>query len=87
MREWLGKPEDNVLGPGIHWSAPWPFGRIQHVPTERILSLSIGHDEDESEEEEEDILWADQHAESEFTLLLGDGRDLISADGVWISHR
>ena len=28
----------------------------------------------------EDILWARQHADSEYTLVLGDGRDLIAVD-------
>ena len=82
VREWLGEPEETVLGPGLHVSAPWPFGRIQHVPTERVLSLSIGHEEESGDQDDENILWADQHADAEFTLLLGDGRDLISADGV-----
>jgi regulator of protease activity HflC (stomatin/prohibitin superfamily) len=30
----------------------------------------------------EDILWARQHADSEYTLVLGDGRDLIAVDAV-----
>jgi regulator of protease activity HflC (stomatin/prohibitin superfamily) len=34
------------------------------------------------DEEDESRLWAKQHGEEEFTLLLGDGRDLISLDGL-----
>lgn len=30
----------------------------------------------------EDILWARQHADSEYTLVLGDGRDLIAVDAM-----
>ena len=50
--------------------------------------MTIGHEEETGTEETdeqsegESILWADQHAEEEFTLLLGDGKDLISADGI-----
>ena len=87
VRERFGVPQAEVLEAGVHLVLPWPMGRIQRAPSHRILQMSIGHETEETEEgdeldEEESILWANQHAEEEFTLLLGDGRDLISADGV-----
>ena len=45
--------------------------------------FSLGYSqEEEVEEEEESRLWAKQHAAEEYTLLLGDGRDLVSVDGL-----
>ncbi|MFT5584169.1 MAG: regulator of protease activity HflC (stomatin/prohibitin superfamily), partial [Cognaticolwellia sp.] len=45
--------------------------------------FSLGYSEDQAvEEEEESRLWAKQHAAEEYTLLLGDGRDLVSVDGL-----
>jgi regulator of protease activity HflC (stomatin/prohibitin superfamily) len=82
VRENFGLAEKQVLDSGLHWKLPWPMGAIQRVPTHRVLQINIGHEESaEKPEEKESILWANQHADEEFTLLLGDGRDLISADG------
>jgi membrane protease subunit HflK len=39
----------------------------------------VGH-EGQEEGGPEDVLWARQHAANEYTLLLGDGRDLITID-------
>ena len=85
IRENFGKPEQLVLNAGIHWKLPFPFGQIRVANTEEVHQLSIGHEEEASMEEEEEyesILWANQHADEEFLLLLGDGHDLISADGM-----
>lgn len=86
VRSTLGVVESNVLNGGLHFKLPWPLGAVQTVSTQRIHQLSIGHLEDPEELDEEDegpesILWANQHASEEFLLLLGDGHDVISADG------
>ena len=44
-----------------------------------VQSLSVGH-EGQEEGGPEDVLWARQHAANEYTLLLGNGRDLITVD-------
>ena len=41
--------------------------------------MSVGHEGDEGGGPE-DVLWARQHADNEYTLLLGNGRDLITVD-------
>ncbi len=75
-----------VLEGGLHWKLPYPFGRVDRVESRRIHQLSIGHEEieelDTEQEGPESILWANQHGDEEFLLLLGDGHDVISADGV-----
>jgi regulator of protease activity HflC (stomatin/prohibitin superfamily) len=79
----FGEPQEQLLNPGLHLKWPWPWGVIQTVPSSRILSMNIGHEEEEEEEngEKESILWANQHAEEEFSLLMGDQVNLISVDG------
>jgi membrane protease subunit HflK len=52
---------------------------VARIPVRRVQTLHIGHEE-EQEQGPEDVLWARQHAASEYTLLLGDGRDLIAVD-------
>jgi regulator of protease activity HflC (stomatin/prohibitin superfamily) len=68
-----------LLAPGLHLHWPWPVDRVVRVPAQRIHTLGVGH-EGEEEPGPEDVLWARQHASSEYTLLLGDGRDLIAID-------
>jgi regulator of protease activity HflC (stomatin/prohibitin superfamily) len=78
--ERLGVPiAGPALGSGLHLHWPWPIDRVVRVPVRRVQSLMVGH-EGEEESGPEDVLWARQHAASEYTLLLGDGRDLIAVD-------
>lgn len=86
VRSHFGVTEKDVLNGGLHWKLPYPFGTVDRVSSRRIHQLSIGHEEveglDIEEEAPESILWANQHGDEEFLLLLGDGHDVISADGV-----
>jgi regulator of protease activity HflC (stomatin/prohibitin superfamily) len=80
--ERLGVPVAGApLSPGLHAHWPWPIDRVFSVPVLRVQSLTVGH---ESSQDElfapEDVLWARQHAANEYTLLLGNGRDLITID-------
>jgi regulator of protease activity HflC (stomatin/prohibitin superfamily) len=68
-----------ALAPGLHAHWPWPIDRVYRLPVSRVHTLEIGHEGQEAEGPE-DVLWAVQHAPVEFTLLLGDGRDLITID-------
>ncbi len=69
-----------ALKSGIHLHWPWPIDRVVLIPVDVIQTLHIGHETEEEEEGPEDVLWARLHADSEYTLLLGDGRDLIAID-------
>jgi regulator of protease activity HflC (stomatin/prohibitin superfamily) len=64
-------------GPHVHW--PWPVDRVFRIPVRRVQMLTVGH-EGQEEGGPEDVLWARQHAANEYTLLLGNGRDLITVD-------
>jgi regulator of protease activity HflC (stomatin/prohibitin superfamily) len=78
--ETLGVPaQSQPLGPGLHLHWPWPIDHVYRIPVQRIQSLTVGH-EGEEEGGPENVLWAVQHAANEFTLVLGNGRDLITID-------
>ncbi len=78
--ERFGRPHGLApLNPGLHVHLPWPVDRVIRVPVERIQTVQVGHEGDEKEGPE-DVLWAVEHAPNEYTLLLGNGRDLITID-------
>lgn len=81
LRYNFGVPDAQILPPGLHMKWPWPWGEIQRTSSSRILSMKIGHEEEEDTEEKESILWANQHAEEEFSLLMGDQVNLVAVDG------
>jgi membrane protease subunit HflK len=79
--ERLGVPLDGPnLQPGIHLHWPWPIERVVRLPVQRIETVAVGH-EGEKESGPENVLWARLHGTKEYTLLLGNGRDLIALDG------
>jgi regulator of protease activity HflC (stomatin/prohibitin superfamily) len=78
--ERLGVPvQGQTLMPGLHLHWPWPIDRVFRVPVKRVQALTVGH-EGEEESGPENVLWAREHAANEYTLLLGNGRDLITID-------
>ena len=78
--ERLGVPSVGPpLEPGLHCHWPWPVDRVFRLPVRKVQALSVGHEGTE-EPGPENVLWARQHAKNEYTLLLGNGRDLITID-------
>jgi regulator of protease activity HflC (stomatin/prohibitin superfamily) len=67
------------LAPGLHFHWPWPVDRVVRIPVQRVQTLHVGH-EGEEKAGPENVLWAREHGEAEYTLLLGNGRDLIAVD-------
>jgi regulator of protease activity HflC (stomatin/prohibitin superfamily) len=67
------------LQPGLHLHWPWPVDKVFRISAQRAQTLTVGH-EGQEEAGPEDVLWARQHAANEYTLLLGNGRDLITVD-------
>src|SRR6185436_5236161 len=79
--ERLGVPvEGEPLGSGLHLHLPWPIDKVYRIPTLRVQAVTIGN-ETEPRSGPEDVLWSVSNVANEFTLLLGDGRDLITIDG------
>jgi regulator of protease activity HflC (stomatin/prohibitin superfamily) len=78
--ERLGVPlAGQPLQPGLHLHLPWPMDRVFRIPVERVQTIQVGHEGEEAEGPE-NVLWAVEHAPNEYTLLLGNGRDLITVD-------
>jgi regulator of protease activity HflC (stomatin/prohibitin superfamily) len=78
--ERLGVPVGgSPLAAGMHVHLPWPVDRVFRIPVQRVQVLTVGH-EGQEEAGPEDVLWARVHAQNEYTLLLGNGRDLITVD-------
>ena len=78
--ERIGVPlEGEPLMPGLHLHWPWPVDQVFRVPVLRVQTLTVGH-EGEARTGPEDVLWTVEHVPNEYTLLLGDGRDLITVD-------
>jgi regulator of protease activity HflC (stomatin/prohibitin superfamily) len=78
--ERLGVPVGGQpLRPGLHAHWPWPVDQVFRIPVRRVQALQVGH-EGEEEGGAENVLWAREHAPNEYSLLLGNGRDLITID-------
>jgi regulator of protease activity HflC (stomatin/prohibitin superfamily) len=78
--ERLGVPVGGPpLEPGLHLHWPWPMDRVFRIPVQRVQVLTVGHEGEETPGPE-NVLWAVEHAANEYTLLLGNGRDLITVD-------
>jgi regulator of protease activity HflC (stomatin/prohibitin superfamily) len=78
--ERLGVPRGGrPLQPGLHLHWPWPVDRVFRLPVRQVQALTVGHEGEEAGGPE-DVLWAREHAANEYTLLLGNGRDLITVD-------
>jgi regulator of protease activity HflC (stomatin/prohibitin superfamily) len=78
--ERLGVPvAGQPLPPGLHLHWPWPVDQVFRIPVRRVQALQVGH-EGEEQGGPENVLWAVEHAPNEYTLLLGNGRDLITVD-------
>jgi regulator of protease activity HflC (stomatin/prohibitin superfamily) len=78
--ERLGVPVGgDPLQSGLHLHWPWPMDRVFRAPVKRVQTLAVGHEGEEGGGPE-NVLWAVEHAANEYTLLLGNGRDLITVD-------
>ena len=79
--ERFGVPvEGPPLAAGLHLHFPWPIDRVVRLPVRRVQTVTVGHEGEEKNAGPENVLWARQHGEAEYTLLLGNGRDLIAID-------
>jgi len=78
--ERLGAPVGGEpLSPGLHVHWPWPVDRVVRIPVKSVETLEVGHEGEEGGGPE-NVLWAVEHAPNEYTLVLGNGRDLITVD-------
>jgi regulator of protease activity HflC (stomatin/prohibitin superfamily) len=66
------------LEPGLAVTLPWPFEVVETLPVRRAQTLPIGF----AGPRKAALLWAEGHAGEEYRLLLGEGRELLSVDGL-----
>ena len=76
IHERFGAPvSDTPLQPGLHLKAPWPIDKVHRIATARVRTMPLGY---AGAKKGASLLWTKQHAEEEYSLLLGDGRDLVT---------
>lgn len=74
VRQSLGRWADEPEPPGLHMSAPWPFGRMDVVETGRLREVVLGFQSDPGQP----ILWERAHYVEEQQSMVGGGDDLLS---------
>jgi membrane protease subunit HflK len=80
VREHWGCVQAAPLSPGLHWKLPWPFGRVLRYPVKRVTVKPIGFVS--SPGRQSNYLWSKKHAQEEFSLVLGNGTELVAIDCV-----
>lgn len=63
IRERLGKAEQAVLEPGVHFKLPWPFGRIIRIPVDQPQCVTVGITQktDQKRKDVQVVLWNKNH--------------------------
>ena len=70
----LGKLKEETLAPGIHFTLPWPFDRVEVYNTQAVGQITVGYVAEGSA----DNYWTEAHGGEEYRLLLGNGNELVS---------
>ena len=71
----FGKLEqEDILGPGLHLTLPWPLDKVEVYDTGHIRELTVGYESDR----QSDNLWTEEHGNYEYRLLLGEGNELVA---------
>jgi regulator of protease activity HflC (stomatin/prohibitin superfamily) len=63
--------------PGLHFKLPWPFEKMELFQPNMVKTLNIGFTPDETQK---NIIWAKAHAKENFSLLVGNGVEIIAVD-------
>ena len=74
VRETLGRMEERELSPGLHFSAPWPLGRVRSVDAEKLREVVLGFQADLGQP----ILWERAHYEREEISMVEGGDSYLS---------
>lgn len=70
----LGVLQEDILGPGLHLTLPYPFDKVEIYNTGMVNKVTIGYKSEEST----DNIWTANHGDQEYKLLLGGGDELVS---------
>jgi regulator of protease activity HflC (stomatin/prohibitin superfamily) len=56
-----------TLGPGRHFTLPWPIERVYRFPANEVKVIALGH---QGLEATTDLLWTNKHYEEEFNVMV-----------------
>lgn len=70
----IGHLQNKILDPGLHFTLPYPFDKVEIYDTESINKMTIGY----KAEGNADNIWTEGHQGEEFKLLLGGGDEVVS---------
>ena len=70
----LGSLQEETLKPGLHINLPYPLDKAEIYDTQTVNKMTIGYKSSENI----DNVWTENHGESEYRLLLGSGKELVS---------
>lgn len=70
----LGSMQEKTLEPGLHLTLPYPLDQTEIYDTQTINKMTIGYKSDVNQ----DNVWTEAHGETEYKLLLGSGKELVS---------
>jgi regulator of protease activity HflC (stomatin/prohibitin superfamily) len=60
-----------LIGPGLKFKLPWPFGVTRQFPTKEIQEINIGYiPEDDPDKQKLPLLWGKEHYKEEYNLLV-----------------
>ncbi len=70
----LGVLQEETLKPGIHINLPYPLDKTEIYDAKTVNKMTIGYKSSENI----DNVWTENHGDSEYRLLLGSGKELVS---------
>lgn len=70
----LGRLQEETLSPGLHFTLPWPFDKVEVYDTGTVNKMTVGY----IAEGDADNIWTEAHGGEEYRLLLGGGNELVS---------
>ncbi len=70
----LGRLQEETLDPGLHFTLPWPFDKVEVYETKTVSQMTVGY----VSEGNADNFWTEAHGSDEYRLLLGGGNELVS---------
>ncbi len=63
--------------PGLHFKLPWPMEKMVLYEPNMVKTLNIGFTPDPTQK---NIIWSKAHAKENFSLLVGNGVEIIAVD-------
>lgn len=76
----------HTLTPGIHFTLPVPFSRIERLRVEPIRSQTIGFVAHTTDLRHKPLSWTQPHGDQEIPFVVGDGTELVSVNAI-LSYR